>query len=91
MASVPFDEETLRAVCHGDCPEGYELLHTEISDTTRWSIRKTMRFSFEGKLYESDYSVGATEHQDQEAYDYDEPVAYEVRAVQKTITVYERV
>ena len=60
-------------------------------EVTRWAIVYRRVFKFQEKFYESIYSVGATECQDERPYEYDpdEIECKEVFPVQKTITVYE--
>ena len=73
---------------------GEESPLTEISnkivDTSRWSIHHKLIFSFGGKFYQTHYSTGATECQDERPFEYDpdEIGCEEVLPVQKTITVY---
>ena len=83
-----FDKDILKELVWGDGPPEYELVDTIDVDTSRWSSHHTMIFRFEGKLWGSDYSQGLTESQDQSPYEYDEPEAYEVEAVEKTIIAY---
>ena len=70
--------------------EGEEI-ENKIIDTTRWSIVKRRIFKHEGKFYETIYSFGATECQDESPYEYDkdEIECPEVVPVEKTIIVYE--
>lgn len=65
----------------------------EIIDHTRWDVLHLMVFKFEGKFYETFYRVGATENQDTQPWDYDDDPfeCREVRAVERTVTVYEKV
>jgi len=70
-----------------DCTE--EVLD-EIIDNSRWSILHRRVFRFEDKFYETFYSVGATEQQDERPYEYDgkEIECQEVEPVQVLVTVY---
>jgi hypothetical protein len=65
----------------------------EMVDHSRWSVSHRRIFEFEGKFYETYYSVGATEQQDESPYEYDEDEidCPEVKPVQKLVTVYEKV
>jgi hypothetical protein len=47
-------------------------VYGRIADHTRWSVVYEEVFEYEGKLYLTTYSVGATEHQDESPYEYDE-------------------
>ena len=73
--------------------EGYKVVQDEISGTRRWSIDHEMIFEHGGKFYLTNYSVGATESQDEGPYEYygNDIVCFEVTPVEKTITVYEPV
>ncbi|MED3792450.1 hypothetical protein P4571_08335 [Niallia alba] len=46
----------------------------EITDTSRWSVHHRIIFAYQGKFYETYYSVGATEMQDESPWEYDETV-----------------
>ena len=85
-------EDLYNLVTDDDDVEGMALIcEPEIIDTTRWSVIYRAIFSFDGKLYETHYSCGATEMQDESPYEYepDEIDCSEVVPVTKTITVYE--
>lgn len=60
---------------------------------SRWSVQHRQVFRHDGKLYETHYSVGATESQDERPYQYDgkEIECAEVWPVEKTVIVYEPV
>ncbi len=62
----------------------------EITDQSRWSTHHHRVFRFEGLFYETYYSRGSTETQDESPYEYsDEEIECpEVIATEKTITVY---
>lgn len=85
---MKFTKEFLQEIEDDD---SVEIIENEITDTTRWSIINRMIFKFEGKFYETIYSHGATEYQDESPYEYegDEIECREVFPVVKTITVYE--
>ena len=46
----------------------------EITDTSRWSIHHRIIFKHEGKFYETYYSEGATEMQDESPWEYEDEV-----------------
>lgn len=46
----------------------------EITDQSRWSVYHRIIFPYQGKFYEAYYSEGATEMQDESAWEYDETV-----------------
>jgi hypothetical protein len=72
---------------------GSNCAYKEIVRHSRWSVHYREVFEHEGKYYETTYSVGATESQDERPYEYDgDPIECpEVKPVAKTIIVYEKV
>jgi len=85
-----FESSEAREIVCGDHPD-YDVIEDKIYTTSRWSehYRAVVRRNKDGKFFQSKYSVGSTEYQDNRAYDDDEPVFTEVFPVEKTITVYE--
>lgn len=74
-----------------DCPKDI-LISDEIIEHSRWSVLHNIIFKYENKFWETQYSVGATENQDERPWEYDEVVeCCEVRPVEKIIIVYEEV
>ena len=67
------------------------IILTELIDTGRWTIHSRRVFEFEGKFYETFFSEGATECQEESPYEYDddEIECKEVFKVEKTVIVYE--
>ena len=74
-----FSEEEARDIAYGDTSEFDEIVN-DIEDTSRWTEnhRIVVQRVSDGKYFESYYSQGLTESQDQRAYEYDEPVFTEV-------------
>jgi hypothetical protein len=69
----------------------FETIEDTIIENTRWSIVHEIivkRLS-DGKYFMDNYSVGATETQDESAYEYSDPEFVEVFPVEKTIITYE--
>ena len=69
-----------------------EKVECEISSVSKWSINYRMVFKTpDGEFYSSFYSEGATELQDECAYDYEgkEVDCFKVKKVEKLVTVYE--
>ncbi|MEC4565450.1 hypothetical protein L8C07_05790 [Paenibacillus sp. CMAA1739] len=52
----------------------YSALVDNITDTSRWSIHHEIVFEHEGKFYQTHYSEGATEMQDESPWEYEEDV-----------------
>lgn len=72
-----------------------KLVQDELVDTSRWShIHERIYQNIEdGKFYSTSYSTGATECQNERPYEYDGDMIdfIEVKAIEKTITVFEAV
>lgn len=49
-------------------------LEDDIIDTSRWSIQHKIVFKDDGKYWMTWYSVGSTEEQDEEPWDYDDEI-----------------
>jgi hypothetical protein len=63
-----------------------------IIDNSRWSISHEIIFEHEGKFYQTYYSVGATEQQDESPWEYEDEVeCVEVQQVEKVVKVWEPV
>lgn len=61
-----FDRETLLDVLDSDA-----IISNEIVDESRWSNIHEIVFEYDGKLYETSYSVGKTEHQEESPWEYE--------------------
>lgn len=69
----------------------YEIIKKEIVDTSRWSkiYEIVIKRKSDGKFFRDNYSIGATESQDESPYEYSEPDFREVFPVEKKVIVYE--
>jgi hypothetical protein len=67
---VKFDKELLRDMAYGEVPDGFDVIDTKLLDHGRWSLRYEQIFRFDGKIYVTQFSKGATEMQDERPYDY---------------------
>jgi hypothetical protein len=87
MTIKSFSKEYLQAVLFGDAPG---LVETSIVDTSRWSIHKSMIFKADGLHYETGYSEGATEQQDERPFEFDadEIDCIQVEEVSTVVTVW---
>jgi hypothetical protein len=83
---MKFKKEFLREVIE-------DAIEDKIVDNSRWSIIHEAIFQHEGKFYLTSYSVGATEQQDEQPYEYDKDKieCQEVVLVEKVVKVYEPV
>jgi hypothetical protein len=67
----------------------YSAIVDTVIDTRRWSIVHEIIFEYEGKHYQTTYSVGATERQEERPWDFEDEVeCVEVRKVQKVVEVW---
>ena len=85
-----FKREMLQELTDGFGDEA-EIIKDEVIEHTRWSVVHELIFKKDDKFYVSHYSIGATENQDESAYEYDdaEIECTEVFPVEKTVIVYE--
>jgi hypothetical protein len=67
-----------------DTPEMIVL--DEITDHSRWSIHHRIVVRINGRLFESHYSVGATEYQDESPWEYDNEVEF-TEVIPKEVTI----
>ena len=70
---------------------GGKTIADKITGQGRWTIYHQRIFEVDGKFYETAYSVGATEQQDEAPYEYDKDKVEcpEMFPVKRTITMYE--
>jgi hypothetical protein len=52
----------------------YSAIKNDIVDTGRWSIHHEIIFAHDGKFYQTYYSEGATEMQDESPWEYENEV-----------------
>ena len=75
---MKFSKDEMYEILYGD-HEFSKIIEDKIVDTTRWSVHHNLIFEYKDKFYETSYSHGATEYQDESPWEYDdEVVAYEV-------------
>lgn len=84
-----FDTEKLKEVLYDESNE-LKLILDRYIESTRWSKVNELIFEFEGKLYSTTYSYGATEQQDEMPFQYadDTIECFEVEPVEKIIVDY---
>ena len=71
MAKKVFSKDSLKDEL--DLPYSNTVVD-KIIDTTRWSIVHEIVFEDNGKFYQTTYSEGATEMQDERPWEYDDEV-----------------
>jgi hypothetical protein len=82
MAKKVFSRDYLK----GELDLPYAAIFDEITDNGRWSIYHRCIFEDNGKFYETHYSVGATESQDESPWEYEENVdCFEVELKEVTV------
>ena len=71
--------------------DGYVVIQDKITSQSRWSLmhRIVVQRLSDGKYFADSYSVGATETQMEDAFDYSEPSFIEVEPIEKKVIVYE--
>jgi hypothetical protein len=70
--------------------DDYEIISDTVTDTSRWSVYHSLIFRYKDKYYSCEYSVGATELQDESPWEYEKEVlCQEVHLVERTIKVWE--
>ena len=93
MTSKAFPKEYLIRILDEDV-EGASIVSDEITDQGRWNIQHEMIFKdVDGLFYVTDYSVGATEYQDERPFENSgDPIAcVQVHQVPRTVLVWEAV
>lgn len=69
-----------------------KVLSDKIVDQSRWSVIHELIVQIKDKTYRADYSVGATEQQDESPWQYEDEIEFvEVQQVEKVIKVWEPV
>ena len=68
------------------------VIEDELTDSSRWTLHYRMVFKLDGKFYESSYSTGATEQQDEIPYEWEDDVidCHEVVPQEVTVIKYVR-
>jgi hypothetical protein len=73
-----------------DLPYSAFKIKDEVVDKTRCSIVHELIFAHEDKYYQTYYSVGATEPQEEKPWEYDDEVeCQEVKQVERIVKVWE--
>lgn len=76
----------MQNIAYNDCV-AVTLIEDEIIEVTRWSIIHKIIFEYEKKFYQSVYSKGATEMQDESPYEYDGDMINCIEVEQKEVMV----
>ena len=85
-----FNKEFMQAIAWNEQDDDVQIIQNEIDGHSRWEIYYRVVFKYEEKFYASVYSMGATEQQDSQPYEYDDEIeCQEVFPIKKEITVYE--
>jgi len=91
MPTVMFEKDYMERVLWEDA-EGTEIIEDEIIDNSRWSIHYRLIFKKDDKYYQTFYSRGATESQDERPWEYEDKVeCVEVEPYEKIIIEYRKV
>ena len=92
---MEFTKEFLLDCVYGELNDSVgdiEVIENKLIDNSRWSLHYRMIFRMKDQYYETFYSRGSTEYQDESPYEYDGDMieCYEVVPVEKKVIVYER-
>lgn len=87
---MKINREIAQALVYQSELDGFKVVERTFVEKTRWSLLWKIILEKEGKFYSTAYSVGATEAQSEEPFEYsDEEVdLVEVLPQEKIITVY---
>lgn len=66
----------------------WSALEDKVIDTSRWSIEHEIVFEDDGKYYQTAYSVGATECQEERPWEYEDEI--ECTEVEKKMVMVEK-
>lgn len=95
MATKLFKKSDLLDMLYGAELNNIEHIEDNIMDNSRWSIIHSLVFKDldTGKFYASNYSIGATECQDESPYQYEDDMieCVEVTPVEVTVIEYKPV
>lgn len=91
MPTVTFEKDYMERVLWDDA-EDAEIIENEIIDTSRWSTHYRLIFKKDYKYYQTFYSQGATESQDERPWEYEDEVeCVEVEPYEKMVIEYRKV
>lgn len=86
---MKFPKEFMQDVVWGYSDEDVEVVLDALIGSSRWSLNYKLVFKYKGKYYQTYYSKGATEQQDEKPFEYDKEVdCLEVEPVKITVTDY---
>jgi hypothetical protein len=75
---------------YGSKDHGVSIISDNIIDTSRWSVWHEIIVQIKDKFYQTTYSRGATEYQEESPWEGDETVSFnEVEKVQKLVDVWQ--
>jgi hypothetical protein len=88
MPKITLPKQTMLDILY----DSADVVSDKVTGNGRWSIHHTLIFKYEGKLYRTSYSVGATESQDESPWEYSPNVeSTEVEEYQKSVVDYRAV
>jgi hypothetical protein len=87
---MKFHKCVLQEMAYRSVDDSYEIISDEIVNHGRWDVTHRQVFKFDGKFYETQFDIGATECQESRPYEYSEDMVEcrEVFPVQITKTIY---
>lgn len=91
---MKFKREFMQRLAYDDIyPKEAEVIENKIISVGRWDIHYEIVFKTNSKYYRSYYSIGATENQDNQPYEYDgnEIECEEVVPYEETVVRFKKV
>lgn len=88
MPVLKLSKEEAQSIVWGEHPTA-KIADNRIYGHSRWSIQYDLVFKLDNKLYKTKYSIGSTEQQDEQPFEYEDEVeCVEVEAYTQTIIDY---
>lgn len=87
---MKFEKTWLQNLLWEDVDDG-EIIENKQIDNSRWSIHYRLVFEYQNRFYATTYAEGATEYQDERAFEFEPDMieCKEVFPVERTVIVYE--
>ena len=88
-AKIVFEPDRARDILYGS-DKSYKVIKDELVDSSRWSLQHDLVIQSvtDGRFWKGYYSVGATECQDESAFEYTTPEFVEVFPTEQVVIVY---
>ena len=91
MANLTLTKEDAQAIVWGD-HDTAEIVMDAVTGKSRWSVNHRLIFKLAGKFYQTSYSVGATEYQEEQPFQHqNEIICKQVEPYEKTVIDYREI